>query len=458
MADEENKPEENEEETFGDIAEGAGLDDDFDDDFEDDGDDIEDDVDIENDEFASEEEKNFEADIDDIDFEDDDSPKKPKAQQWIDFNKVNFKSDFYHLFRNPLWIIIFVLAILVLLLFVLEFMELNKAQSYEKLKGYVLLHKKTPKWFKGELSPELEEVIHEHHRKKQNELRKSQIIKDDARPEEPLMGDFYPGPLSADDIVLILESQNIGQVSLQGAEKPERMNLSGLNMTRMDYTYFNEFIGSNLRYANFNDVNLRNIKFRGASMQFSQFVEAQIQDSDFSRTHLSNANFFAANLSGSKFLGAMGEFVHFHETNLSNSKLTDVAFRDSDFEYADLSFAVAKYSYFEGSNFRKANLQSVDFRGANLKGVSFVGANLRGVNFTNANLEGANLKNADIKNAIFDNADVVATNFEGVKHVKKEQMQLTKFLLSAHNLPESIIRKQKSFRTRFKPPREVDDG
>lgn len=437
MAEEKTKKEE----TFADIASSAGLEDDL----HEQGTELED-ISEDNEE-ESEEEATEEAD----------TVVKPKVKQpWVDLNDFDPIRDLQAIPRNPLWIIITVLALLFLILFILMFIDLKGKEEYELLRGYVLIHHKAPEGYKKPLPKDIQEIIDIHNHKKETERMKGILITDDPREKEPYMGDFYPNTLSDEDLLLILEAQKIGEVTKAGVVKTELMNLSGLDLTKLSYKYMKNFVGANLTYTNFSNINTRDLIFRGASLQYSQFVEANIPGTNFIRTRLSYSNFFEANVSNSQFTGAIADKAHFQDTRMNDCDLNETIFRQSDFSNAVLDFSSARYAYFEGSSFRDASLIGVSFKNSNLKGVSFVNADLRGVNFENCMLEGANFEGADIEIANFKNADVTNVNFKDVKNATRKQLEATKFLISAYNIPAGIIPQKRSWQERFAPPVEVD--
>jgi uncharacterized protein YjbI with pentapeptide repeats len=381
--------------------------------------------------------------------------KKKVRSPWIDLNNFDLIKDFQAIPRNPFWIIISVLALLIFGLFIAKFIQLQMEENHRLLKGYVMIYKKPPKDFKGKLPADIQEIIDIHHQKKKIEEMKYQLIHDDPRENEPRMSDSYPNTLNDEDLLLILEAQNIGEVYKSGVEKTELMNLSGLDLTKLSYKYMKNFVGANLIATKFDGINFGDLVFRGASLHYAQFVSAEIPRANFMRTKMSYINFYGANLTQSQFIGAVSDKAHFHYANLSESDFNETVFKQSDFSNCKMDFSSARNSYFEGSDFRDASLIGVSFRNSNLKGVSFVNADLRGANFENCDLEGSSFEGADIELANFKNADVTNVNFKNVKNATRAQLEATRFLVSAFNIPPGLIPGKQSWQERYRAPVEA---
>jgi uncharacterized protein YjbI with pentapeptide repeats len=382
--------------------------------------------------------------------------KKNKVKSpWIDLNRFDLIEDFRSISSNPFWMIVSVLAVLIFILFIVKFIQLHLEEKHEVLRGYVLVHKHAPKGYKGKLPADIQEIIDIHHQKRKNEELKYLLIHDDPRENEPKMSDSYPNTLSDEDLLLILEAQNIGEVYKYGVEKTELMNLSGLDLTKLSYKYMKSFVGANLIGTKFDGIKVGDLLFRGASLHYAQFVSVDIPRTNFIRSKMSYINFYGANLTESNFIGATSDKAHFHYANLSETDFNETVFKQSDFSNCKMDFSSAKNSYFEGSNFRDASLIGVSFRNSNLKGVSFVNADLRGVNFENCDLEGSNFEGADIELANFKNADVTNVNFRNVKNATRAQLEATRFLVSAYNLPDGIISRKQSWQERYRAPVEA---
>lgn len=378
----------------------------------------------------------------------------PVNKPWIDFKNMDFKRDASTLFKRPFYIIVLVLGVLLLALFVAMFIE-YKAEEYSKsLEGYVRTNFKAPEWHHGELPDNLKEVIHNYEEKKRKAIEEKLLIHPDPKAKEPIIGRNYPNAINNNTLKEILRKQNIGEVTEEGVVRTELMNLSGLDMSKLNYKYFYNMVAANLRYASFNNVEREGLLFRGASLQYSQFVGAIIPKTNFVRAKLSFANFYEAITDASLFNNVVAEKAHFQASRLVSSNFNNVIFLKSDFSGAIMDGVTAKYSNWEGSDFSEASLIGVNFKDSNLKSVSFVNADLRGVNFEGAILDGANFDGANVNGANFKNTEVVETNFAGVRNVSFEQLNQAKFLLSAKSIPEDIVPKKKSWKERFIVPHD----
>ncbi len=386
--------------------------------------------------------------------------EKPQRSHdpWVSVEDFDFKKDLRSLYKNPFWIIVTILAALILALFIALFLELKKEETYRNMMGYVRIHHRAPPWYKQKLPEEAQESIRNYHIKHEKELEKFQIDKPDPHADEKVIGDKYPNPVSNEDVVKILKKQKIGPVNDFGAENSEKANLSGLNLTKLNYRYMNKFVGANLRYCDLSGIEAIELIFRGASLQYAQFVESKIERANFIRARINNSNFYLAKAPLSLFESAIAIEAHFAEADLTGSNLNEAVFKEADFSNAILEGITAKQAFMEAANFSEASLINANFTNANLRGASFARADLRCVNFRNANLDGANFDGANIEGAIFDNADIAMANFRNVQNISFEQINKSKFLLSAKNIPIEIIPKKYSWRERFKPPKEADEG
>jgi hypothetical protein len=107
-----------------------------------------------------------------------------------------FKEDLLKIYCNPFWGIVLFLGVLLVLLFLLLFIELNQEQKYEELKGYVLIHHKIPQWYKDKVPDEISEIIKTHKQKIEKENADKLLEAPDPRLTNPTLTEFYPGKLS----------------------------------------------------------------------------------------------------------------------------------------------------------------------------------------------------------------------------------------------------------------------
>ena len=406
---------------------------------------------------AAEQQETGEVDESDVDAEPVKKEEAPviKRSPWIDFNTIDLQEDLKNLYRKPFWIVVTLLAILILTLFILLFVEYLKDERYKALKGYVATQHKVPEWYKDPLPADVKEILDEYHKKREHELALLRLEPDDPREKDPVMGDFYPEVLTNEDVTLVLEEQNIGPITPRGAEEPEKMNLSGLNLTKISFQYLNNFVQSNLRYTNFTGIRASGLNFRGASLQNAIFVDAVIPGANFTRARLDYTNFYSADARNSLFVGAIAQKALLSEANLSNSNFDESIFKLADLSNSVLDGSTAKYAYFEGANFRDASLIGVNFSGAILRGVSLVNADLQGANLTGASLEGANLEGANLAGTILKDADLTLVDFKDVRNLTRAQVESSSTEIGMKNMPKYVFPQRKSWNERFSPPTEV---
>jgi uncharacterized protein YjbI with pentapeptide repeats len=114
------------------------------------------------------------------------------------------------------------------------------------------------------------------------------------------------------------------------------------------------------------------------------------------------------------------DFGNFSGANFSGTKTTRTSFRYAKLIDADLSNVWWRSSRLNGADLSHANLQGArvgyDLNSANLSNANLCNANLHlahlcGVNFSHANLADADLSGADLFGANFSDADVTNTKF-----------------------------------------------
>lgn len=352
--------------------------------------------------------------------------------------------------------VLYALGALLFSLFVFLLFEFKHQEKEQRLIGYIKIHHKVPEWHNGEELPE-EAAIHlKNYAEQQKRIQeKFVIIKEDRRDKNPVLGEINEKPLTNEKFFHILQKQDLGRITQSNVEKPENMNLSGYDLSKLNYKYFREFIGADLRYTTFNEIEEEGLSFRGSSLAYAQFVDALIPRTNFIRTHLSYANFYSAVVDGSSFIGVTAKSAHFKKARMVSVNFKEAKIIDSDFSETHLDQANFKDSFLTGSNFNDSKLSKAIFKNSNLHGSSFVNCDLEGADFTNANLEGVDFTGANLLNTKFDNADVTQAKFRDTKNVTLKQLEEVKFLLSAKSIPENIIPKKKSWLERFKAPHDT---
>lgn len=400
----------------------------------------------------NEPEENEEATLEEGDL-DEDTEEAPKITEPIDYS---LEADLQRLFTRPLYIVAFALGILLIVLFTLIAFDMRNQQKVMALEGYVRVHHQLPKDYKGKISPQIEKLLTIYKKEEESIREKFLLFKPDPRENKPVIGDKYPDPVDNKKLMEILQKQkDIGKVDLGGAEKTEAMDLSGLNLTKLNFNFFYKFIGSDVRFCDFTGVKAEGLEFRGASLQYSQFVDAAITKSNFVRTRLSFTNFYNANLDNSIFISAIAEQAHFSSASLINTDFSNSIILDSDFEESTADGLIAKGAHFEGVSFRGSSLIGANFRKAILREVSFVNCNLKNVNFEGADLSGSNFEGANLEGTNFKGANFDEVNFAKVQNATYEQLNQSQFLPSARNIPDELMPKKYNWEDRITPPRKT---
>lgn len=352
--------------------------------------------------------------------------------------------------------VLYALGALVFCLFVFLLLELKHHEEKKAIIGYVMINHKAPKGIdEKDLPEEAQEHIHNYKDQQRKLKDKFLVIKEDRRSKNPVLGSLDQEALSNDGFYKILKTQDLGKITQSGVEKPENMNLSGYDLSRINYKYWRKFIGADMRYTNFSNLEEEGLSFRGSSLAFAQFVDALIPQTNFIRTHLSYTNFYSAVLDGSSFIGVTAKKAHFKEARMVAVNFKESKIIDSDFSDTHLDQANFKNCFLTGSNFSNSKLRDVNFKNAKLQGSSFVNCDLTGADFTNASLEGVDFSGANLLGAKFTDADVTQAKFLNAQNVTLKQLQEVKFLLSARSIPKDIIPKKKSWLERFNVPHDV---
>lgn len=351
--------------------------------------------------------------------------------------------------------VLYALGALVFCLFVFLLLELKHHEDQKAIIGYVKINHKAPEGIdEKDLPEEAQEHIHNYRDQQKKLKNKFLIIKEDRRAQNPVLGSLDQEPLSNNQFFQILKTQDLGRITQSNVEKPENMNLSGYDLSQINYKYWREFIGADMRYTSFNDIEEEGLSFRGSSLAYAQFVDALIPQTNFIRTHLSYSNFYSAVLDKSSFIGATAKKAHFQEARMVAVNFKESKIIDSDFSGTHLDQANFKDSILKGSNFSNSKLSDVNFKNAKLQGSSFVNCDLTGADFTNANLEGVDFSGANLLGVKFTDADVTQAKFLNARNVTLKQLEEVKFLLSARSIPTEIIPKKKSWLERFNVPHD----
>lgn len=349
--------------------------------------------------------------------------------------------------KNFLYIIFCLMGLLITAAFGVQIIDIRQHENIKKLRGHVLLHHEIPEWHKGKIPKEIDLLLKEHH--KQEEQKKNHSVEIDIHKDMPIMGEYYPQTLNNEDLLLILEYQNIGKVSRAGVEDTKLMNLSGLDLRKVNFYYLKNFLQSNLKQVDMSGVKNQDAVFRAASLDAALFIEADLDNSKFIRAKLPEADFSYAMLNNTDFRSARGLKAKFEYAQITRSQFRKASFKESNFNRANLAHSDLMYSNFQGSSFIGANLEATSFRKADLSSVDFSNANLRYADFTEAKLDGANLDGADIEGAKFTHASIFQTRLGGTKNYTREQLDSSDFILGAKSLPKDLYPKKTDWTKRF---------
>ncbi|KTC86003.1 MULTISPECIES: pentapeptide repeat-containing protein [Legionella] len=170
-------------------------------------------------------------------------------------------------------------------------------------------------------------------------------------------------------LILALPLINIGKISskLQLSRLLNKQDIINPNNPFNSQGYL---VGANLKNANLEGRDLRNINFSNANLQGANLVKANLRNADLSQANLIDANLNSANL----------QYVNFKEANLTQAKLANT----------NLTF----------SKFDKTNLIMTNFAGANLQHAWFNQVVFQNTNFTNADLRNSyGLTQEELNNA-----------------------------------------------------------
>ncbi|WEL22698.1 pentapeptide repeat-containing protein [Halorhabdus sp. BNX81] len=182
-----------------------------------------------------------------------------------------------------------------------------------------------------------------------------------------------------------------------------------------------DFTRSDLRWAQFTEVNLNLVDFSNADFRDVQFIDVDFQWTDFSDTDLEEVIFSIVDLRWAKFTDTEVKEVEFLNSNLlgtdfSGTKFWKVEIQNSDLQGTDFSNADFRKIDLLNVNLNRAkfsnmDLKGVDFTGNDLEKVKFSNIKLHKADFSNVNLQGAEFQNADLKEADLSDAGLQEGHF-----------------------------------------------
>jgi uncharacterized protein YjbI with pentapeptide repeats len=157
-------------------------------------------------------------------------------------------------------------------------------------------------------------------------------------------------------------------------------------------------IGHNLHSANFSGSKLNNASLIGSDCRYAIFDDAQLTDVNFAYANIHGASFKNASLRNASLRGArLGtdasrQSFPMEEDDYTNSR--------RNFDNVD----------FEGADLRSAKLDLIALRAATLKGARLEGASLRWTN-----LQGADLREVSLRHAILQSTKLDDARMDGAK-------------------------------------------
>jgi uncharacterized protein YjbI with pentapeptide repeats len=179
--------------------------------------------------------------------------------------------------------------------------------------------------------------------------------------------------------------------------------------------------------AVFDNADLRNRDFTGASLDGASFRQAQLQGANFSRARLRGAMFEGAQLNDAKFVEAQLQGAQFATATMDGADFTGAQLQGADLggylrgvtlakaNLEGVLFAFGAEPELQGADFSGAVLTGADFGRAQMQGASLKSASLRGVDLREANLQGADLSGADLRGANLDRARLQGASLRGAK-------------------------------------------
>jgi uncharacterized protein YjbI with pentapeptide repeats len=207
-------------------------------------------------------------------------------------------------------------------------------------------------------------------------------------------------PLSPEkDLILEELTSRDPAIQAAGRRRLEGFGLDALKRLKLRGRRFRgaDLSGADLRYASFEEADLRDVNFRGAWFSGTSFKNANLQGADLRGVRLKTANFAGADLTDANIVGVpLGGTNIFRAASLKGISLRGANLREM--------YLVGRISgSFSGSMVSSSyeeRHEPFDLSGYDLRGVDLSLARLHGVNLNGANLRGAILTCTTIGPAI----------------------------------------------------------
>jgi len=150
------------------------------------------------------------------------------------------------------------------------------------------------------------------------------------------------------------------------------------------------FIGSVLKGAKFDGLELNDLDFGWAVLDNSTFNGSVLNNVDYTHAELNDSKFIETTITDASFLNARmqkatlkftqdknGKFVSFEQANLTGADFSHSTFQNFNFKRADLTESIFENSTLKNGSFEDATLLYVDFQDTVFGNVNFDDSNLK---------------------------------------------------------------------------------
>ncbi len=242
---------------------------------------------------------------------------------------------------------------------------------------------------------------------------------------------FTIGDVVINTISTAIPEDATGQRCIEGLNLAE-MDLTGIDLSKMVLRNVN-FNGSILRHAKFSGTICEGVDFTDCDLRNAKFKNASLEKNDFRKVrHLTYVNFKNANLRNSNFSGKVLTGVNFTGSNLSNAYLEYIDFTTVilyETPATPATSETAKIPEIPGTHkipatpktpatpqipeIPKVILTGAILNYSDLSGKDLSEYNLTGIICMYTNFSNTNLTNCELSNANFSNAKSYNTNCTG---------------------------------------------
>jgi uncharacterized protein YjbI with pentapeptide repeats len=165
--------------------------------------------------------------------------------------------------------------------------------------------------------------------------------------------------------------------------------------------------------ANFDNVSVRDLSMRIASMAEASFVGASLRQCDLSESRLLGADFSLfvnANLKLAKMEAVEARRCNFGGADLGASNWAEAVVEESSFEMAHISGSQFSEARLEQCDLTKSDATSVDFSDALFKDCSLDFIQMQDANLRRAQIVDVDLGKVDLSGSILDRTSIAAWN------------------------------------------------